>query len=163
MWYCCFFILNHIDKKSKEKLPKELFDFLDSKRDKNYKVELDLRNPIYDQNLDVGTVELLSEIYQNYLCSSEEKMKFIREKYNENKNINNNEVYDIFKNKKDIISNVDTNNNGKKVNCGELILNQKETFFQKIIRKLRETLRKSITKKWFVNVLTKVFDTFILE
>lgn len=142
-----FFILNHLDKKSKAKLPKELFEFLDSKRDKNYKVELDLRNPIYDQNLDVGTVELLSEIYQNYLCSSEEKVKFIREKYNKNKNINNNEVYDIFKNKKDISFNVDTNKNVEKVNCEELILNQKETFFHKIIRKLRETLMKFVTPK----------------
>ncbi len=75
-----YFILTHLDEQEKVKIPKDVFNFFEKNCDKNYNVKINLNEPIYEQNLDDNTVDILAEIYQKYLCTTEEKIKFIREK-----------------------------------------------------------------------------------
>lgn len=75
-----YFILIHLDEQEKVKIPQDVFNFFEKNCDKNYNVKINLNKPIYEQNLDDNTVDILAEIYQKYLCTTEEKIKFIREK-----------------------------------------------------------------------------------
>lgn len=126
-----YFILNNLDKDSKRKIPNELFDFLNFERDKEYISSINLSVPIDKQNLNKGTVELLSEIYQKFLCSNEEKIEFIREKscligFQDNQNILN----DIFEK--------ETNEKKEMV----LVKIEEKNLLRKILNKIKKMINK---------------------
>lgn len=100
------YILKKLDDKYINKIPKEIWDFIDVNKDKEYIFNYDESKSLVDQNLNIGTVSILTYINIEYLLEKEQKkeiMDFIRndeliveqEKYK----LYNND--DIFKNKKE--------------------------------------------------------------
>lgn len=86
-------------------IPKSFIELIDNNRDKQYKVNIDYKKNINEQELQKGTRVILSLIYSDYLCSEEERKILIQkdkealEKIEEEKREKYN--YDnIFKNKK---------------------------------------------------------------
>lgn len=130
-----YFILTHLDEQDKMKIPQDVFDFFKNNYDENYNVEIDLNKPIYEQDLDDNTVDILAEIYQKYLCTTEEKINFIREKnssYNQN-NFGKSDYSYIFKNNlNDNLKNSENESLQK-----QIIIVENKNIIEKIIYKLK--------------------------
>ena len=109
-----------------------------------YNFELDHSKSINEQNLLHETRIILSLIYRDYICDAEEKkillekdkkdiqkeMEFLREKYN----------IDFKSMKRGTKENIDTNQENH--SNMYLIENKKEKWYQKIINKILEVLKK---------------------
>lgn len=98
------FILNNLDLEDLEKIPKAFVQFFANNMDKNYKVNIDLDKPLYEQNLLEETKAFIKIIDLNYFTSKENFEKKIAELGLDDKN-ENNSYENIFQNKN--ISSID--------------------------------------------------------
>ena len=83
------------------KLPKDLYKYIENNRNKNYLTNIDVSLSIEEQNLMKETIEFISFINLKYWADEEERKKLISI-YNENE-IKYNQQYNsenIFKNNK---------------------------------------------------------------
>lgn len=133
-------ILNFMEKEYINKLPNKLIKFINENMDNSYISDISANTPINEQNLKNDTKILLSLIYRNYWCSEEkkkellgedtylksEKEKEIREKYNSD---------NLFKNKV-------LEQQNKQVEDNVALMQVKESFFTKVINKLKSLLHK---------------------
>jgi hypothetical protein len=133
-------ILNYTDKEDVKKIPQSFINFLTEIANKNYKANFNHNGPISGLNLRKQTRELLGFIYITWWCNEKDRNKFksiihsdnskvVKTEKNENYNID-----DIFKNKKELKSNVVTQN----VVTEEIsmIEYKEENIFKKIINKI---------------------------
>ena len=77
-------ILNNMDSKYIEKIPKKLIEFFINNSSKEYKFKLDKSLPIEEQNLKESTINILAMLNLNYWCESEEHKKVLLKKYYDN-------------------------------------------------------------------------------
>ncbi len=102
------FILNNLDLKDLEKIPKGLVRFFEENMDKSYKVNIDLNKPLYEQNLLEETKAFIKIIDLNYFTSKENRARKIAQLDLDDKS--KNDGYDnIFQNKN--ISSIDISKN----------------------------------------------------
>ena len=66
-------ILNMIEDEYKERVPKNVMDFFEEERDKEYNPIIDVNIPLEKQNLKRKTLVLLAILNLNYWCDSEEE------------------------------------------------------------------------------------------
>lgn len=66
-------ILNMIEDEYKERVPKNVMDFFEEERDKEYNPIIDVNIPLEKQNLKRKTIVLLAILNLNYWCDSEEE------------------------------------------------------------------------------------------
>lgn len=137
------FILNNLDLEDLEKIPKAFVQFFADNMDKNYKVNIDLDKPLYEQNLLEETKAFIKIIDLNYFTSKENLEKKIVELGLDNKS-ENNSYENIFQNKN--ISSIDISKiNIEKSNHQDLSLVQyKES--NKIIKFIKNLLNKFLKK-----------------
>ena len=101
-------IINHMEPELKDKIPKKFVNMLKQNRDNNYKINIDYKKSITEQELLEDTKVILGLIYRDFLCDKEKRKELIeqdkksileyekslREKYNPdnlfNKKKNNN-------------------------------------------------------------------------
>ena len=72
-------ILKHSELEIQEKIPKKFLDMLEENEDKNYIINIDYDKDINNQKLLPYTRDILAMVYTDYLCSKEEKEKFLLE------------------------------------------------------------------------------------
>ncbi|MEG0873543.1 MAG: hypothetical protein RSE00_05450 [Clostridia bacterium] len=72
-WY----IIYNMKLELLQKIPKEVKTAIYNNRDKEYIFTIDKTLPIYKQDLLLSTKGIISIIWSNYLCSKEEKEKWI--------------------------------------------------------------------------------------
>ena len=69
------YILNHMNKEYIEKVPSELLNFFEEIKDSNYIVEIDNNIPLYKNNLQEYTFDILNIINLNFWCENEEQKR----------------------------------------------------------------------------------------
>lgn len=133
-------ILNYTDKEDVKKIPQSFINFLTEIANKNYKANFNHNGPISGLNLRKQTRELLGFIYITWWCNEKDRNKFKSIIHSDNskvvktEKIENYNIDDIFKNKKELKSNVVTQN----VVTEEIsmIEYKKENIFKRIINKI---------------------------
>lgn len=130
-------ILEHMDTMYINKIPKNIMDFLEKNKSFDYVSKLDHSKKLNEMNLKEKTKDILSTIYMNYWCNSEQKINYtnllkqnedkyqeeLREKYNPD---------NLFKNKTKT-----TIQQSQQVQNEIALTELKESFFTKFIKKLK--------------------------
>ena len=133
-------ILNYTDKEDVKKIPQSFIKFLSKIANKNYKANFNHNGPISGLNLRKQTRELLGFIYITWWCDEKDRNKFKsviqsdNSKIEKTEKIENYNIDDIFKNKKELKSNVITQDIAKEETS--MIEYKEENIFKKIINKI---------------------------
>ena len=77
-------ILNLLEDKYKEKIPKKVRDFFKEEKMNDYYPKIDINKPLIEQNLRRETIILLAVLELNYWCEDEEKKQYFLNKLAEN-------------------------------------------------------------------------------
>ena len=133
-------ILNYTDKEDLKKIPQNFIKFLTEIENKNYKPNFNHDGPIRGLNLRKQTRELLGFIYITWWCDEEDRSKFKsiihsdKPKIKKTEKFENYNLDDIFKNKKELKSNVTIEN----ITIKETSMTEykEENIFKKIINKI---------------------------
>lgn len=146
-------ILNMMDSKYVEKIPRKLRDMFKEERLNDYEPKINSMESLDNKNLQRETLVILSIIYVNYWCESEEERKNLIQNFAENEKkqeIEAREKYnpDNLFNKKVIEDNSD-NILKKKINSNVPISNEKAIKLYK-----EDGILKKIWKK-IINFLKK--------
>lgn len=115
-------ILKHSELEIQDKIPKNFLDILEENEDKNYIINIDYDKDINNQELLPYTRDILAMVYTDYLCSKEEKEKFLLE---DEKVIKEQERQRIIEKNKE---------RGENLNNTSITLIKKEKWYQKIIK-----------------------------
>ena len=132
-------ILNMLEDEYKERVPKNVMDFFEEERDKEYNPIIDVNIPLEKQNLKRKTLVLLAILNLNYWCDSEEEKQEILDSFAKNEEL---------KRIKELTENYNINNLFKKIENNEnktevsLIEYKKQNFIQKIILKIKSLFRR---------------------
>lgn len=100
------YILRKLDDEYINKIPQEVWDYINKNKDKNYVFEYDNDKILSEQNLNIDTISILTYINMEYLLKEKERRELLellkkddmvaeqqkKEKYNSE---------DLFKNKKE--------------------------------------------------------------
>lgn len=97
-------ILELMEKKYIDKIPKKLVEMFREERNSKYRPIIDVKKPLYEQNLQRETLVILAVLNLNYWCESEEEKQNLLRDYAENEKKNEIEIRNkynpdnIFKN-----------------------------------------------------------------
>lgn len=133
-------ILNYTNKEDVKKIPQSFIKFLIEIANKNYKTNFNHNVPISGLNLRKQTRELLGFIYITWWCNDKERTNYKNiihsnnPKAEEIEKIENYNIDDIFKNKKELKSNVVTENVATEEKS--MIEHKEENILKKIINKI---------------------------
>ena len=126
-------ILNNVEEKDLEKIPKDFIDDIKKNADKNYIPNIDINKKFEEQELLPETIDLLAYIYRKYLCDEKDKYEFDRViQENENK-------------KEKVFSSNNKNEDNTNLNQNDNFLinvNKNKTILQKIIDYLKSIFNK---------------------
>ena len=134
-------ILGFMENEYIEKLPKKLVRFIKENMDISYEDNIKQSIPIDKQTLKKDTKILLSLIYRNYWCNEDEKRQLMEEDANKKREYEK-EIYErynpdnIFKNRNKVIEDIKINEDEKQ------LLVPKETFFKKLINKIKSFFKR---------------------
>ncbi len=134
-------ILNMLEDEYKERVPKNVMDFFEEERDKEYNPIIDVNIPLEKQNLKRKTLVLLAILNLNYWCDSEEEKQEILDSFAKNEELKRIK-------EKELTENYNINNLFKKIENNEnktevsLIEYKKQNFIQKIILKIKSLFRR---------------------
>ena len=134
-------ILNMLEDEYKERVPKNVMDFFEEERDKEYNPIIDVNIPLEKQNLKRKTLVLLAILNLNYWCDSEEEKQEILDSFAKNeelKRIKEKELTENY-NINNLFNKIENNENKTEVS---LIEYKKQNFIQKIILKIKSLFRR---------------------
>ena len=141
-------VLNYTNQEDVRKIPQSFIKFLTEIANKNYKVNFNHNGPISGLNLRKQTRELLGFIYITWWCNDKDRNNYRNIIHSNNskseqiENIDNYDIDDIFKNKKETKTNAVTENIIEKE--PSIIEYKVEGVFKKFLNKI---LRFFINKK----------------
>lgn len=132
-------VLEYVDYELREEIPISIYNYLKELAYKsNYNFEFDENKSLREQNISEQSKDFLSLIYYSYIAENSEKQQ----------------LEDIWKENEDIYRNtIDKNLNFKNINTPEIVIEDsvkqevemmlyKESFFSKIISKLKSIIKK---------------------
>lgn len=132
-------ILNELEENEFNKIPNKIIEFLENNKSNTYNPTIDFSGNVNEMQLKDKTREILAGIYLDYLCKEDEKEKII-------KNIRKNEFeYQEEIRKQYNADNLfkpkikDASNKSKEVS----MINYKESFFKKLLKKLQKLFSKN--------------------
>lgn len=134
-------ILNMLEDEYKERVPKNVMDFFEEERDKEYNPIIDVNIPLEKQNLKRKTLVLLAILNLNYWCDSEEEKQEILDSFAKNEELKRLK-------EKELTENYNINNLFNKIENTEnktevsLIKYKEQNFIQKIISKIKSLFRR---------------------
>ena len=134
-------ILNMLEDEYKERVPKNVMDFFEEERDKEYNPIIDVNIPLEKQNLKRKTLVLLAILNLNYWCDSEEEKQEILDSFAKNEELKRLK-------EKELTENYNINNLFNKIENTEnktevsLIEYKEQNFIQKIISKIKSLFRR---------------------
>lgn len=134
-------ILNMLEDEYKERVPKNVMDFFEEERDKEYNPIIDVNIPLEKQNLKRKTLVLLAILNLNYWCDSEEEKQEILDSFAKNeelKRIKEKELTENY-NINNLFNKIENTENKTEVS---LIEYKKQNFIQKIILKIKSLFRR---------------------
>lgn len=77
-------IINYMEMKYKEKIPKRLIEFFERNKAKEYMFDIDFSKSLKEQNFSKQTLPLLAMINLNYWCETQEEKQALMDIYSEN-------------------------------------------------------------------------------
>lgn len=134
-------ILNMLEDEYKERVPKNVMDFFEEERDKEYNPIIDVNIPLEKQNLKRKTLVLLAILNLNYWCDSEKEKQEILDSFAKNEELKRLK-------EKELTENYNINNLFNKIENTEnktevsLIEYKEQNFIQKIISKIKSLFRR---------------------
>lgn len=134
-------ILNMLEDEYKERVPKNVMDFFEEERDKEYNPIIDVNIPLEKQNLKRKTLVLLAILNLNYWCDSKEEKQEILDSFAKNEELKRLK-------EKELTENYNINNLFNKIENTEnktevsLIEYKEQNFIQKIISKIKSLFRR---------------------
>lgn len=134
-------ILNMLEDEYKERVPKNVMDFFEEEREKEYNPIIDVNIPLEKQNLKRKTIVLLAILNLNYWCDSEEEKQEILDSFAKNEELKRLK-------EKELTENYNINNLFNKIENTEnktevsLIEYKEQNFIQKIISKIKSLFRR---------------------
>lgn len=131
-------ILEYSSEEIRNKVPDKFRQLIKNNKDNNYKLILDENKKLKDQKLLIETMEILSLIYRDYLCSEDERKELI--KINNQKLEEINEEYDIqniFDKRKNKVSTEDDINK----ETLPVVINE-EKWYKKIFNFIRKLIKR---------------------
>ena len=142
-------VLNYLPEEDLEKIPDEIKNIIKNEKDKDYSWKYDTSKKLKDQNINRDTIIFLSYLNMEYLLNDEQRelMNQIHEMNEKNVEKEKLEKYDsdnIFKNnieKENIIQN-SSQNEQEESNPNEALIESKESFFVKIINRIKSIFKK---------------------
>lgn len=135
-------ILKLIEDKYRERIPKNVTDFFEKERDKEYIPVIDVSIPLDEQNLKRETMVLLAILNLNYWCDSEEEKEEILKEFKENarqREIKKKEIEEKY-NPDNIFKKKETFDSVAEVSIIEY---KEQNFIQKLILKIKKIFRRS--------------------
>ncbi|MBP3502605.1 MAG: hypothetical protein J6K42_03905 [Clostridia bacterium] len=139
-------ILNLMDSKYVEMVPKKLREIFKNQKDVNYKPKIDSKKNLNEQNLERETLVTLAVLNLNYWCESEEEKQELIKNYSENEKVKEAEIREKY-NPDNLFKDKNKFQLEEKENQKE---NQKELqmveYRENIFRKLWKKLKKFFTK-----------------
>ena len=133
-------ILNYTNQEDVRKIPQSFIKFLTEIANKNYKANFNHNGPISGLNLRKQTRELLGFIYITWWCNDKETNNYKNIIHSNNpkaekiEKIDNYDIDDIFKNKKEVKTNDVTENITEKEIS--IIEYKEESIFKKFLNKI---------------------------
>ena len=134
-------ILNMLEDEYKERVPKNVMDFFEEERDKEYNPIIDVNIPLEKQNLKRKTLVLLAILNLNYWCDSEEEKQEILDSFAKNeelKRVKEKELTENY-NINNLFNKIENTENKTEVS---LIEYKEQNFIQKIISKIKSLFRR---------------------
>ena len=134
-------ILNMIEDEYRERVPKNVINFFEEERDKEYNPIIDVNIPLEKQNLKRKTIVLLAILNLNYWCDSEEEKQEILDSFAKNEELKRLK-------EKELTENYNINNLFNKIENTEnktevsLIEYKEQNLIQKIISKIKSLFRR---------------------
>lgn len=134
-------ILNMLEDEYKERVPKNVMDFFEEEREKEYNPIIDVNIPLEKQNLKRKTIVLLAILNLNYWCDSEEEKQEILDSFAKNEELKRLK-------EKELTENYNINNLFNKIENTEnktevsLIEYKEQNFIKKIISKIKSLFRR---------------------
>lgn len=71
------YILKKLDDEYIKKIPQEIWDYIETNKDKNYVFNYDESKTLVEQNLSIDTISILTYINMEYLLGEEQKKEMI--------------------------------------------------------------------------------------
>lgn len=132
-------ILNCIEESYKSRVPEKVRLFFKEERDREYKVIIDPKKPLSNQNLKRKTIILLAMLNLNYWCDSEEEKQELINELKKNDNLVSKGSIDVF----DSINTTKSDGSEEKsiVNNG-LQVYEKTNIFKKVLAKILRLFKK---------------------
>lgn len=134
-------ILNLLGTSYIERLPKDLYSLILDSKDENYKANFSSIEDISTNNCSKEAIDMIALFHANYWCNNEEEKQTLNQTLNNNyiKNEKNKAEKYNYNN----IFNQEENRNTENTNTlktEDLVISPKESFFKKIINKLKHFL-----------------------
>ena len=132
-------ILNCIEESYKSRVPEKGRLFFKEERDREYKVMIDPKKPLSNQNLKRKTIILLAMLNLNYWCDSEEEKQELINELKKNDNLVSKGSIDVF----DSINTTKSDGSEEKsiVNNG-LQVYENTNIFKKVLAKILRLFKK---------------------
>ncbi len=134
-------ILNMLEDEYKERVPKNVMDFFEEERDKEYNPIIDVNIPLEKQNLKRKTIVLLAILNLNYWCDSEEEKQEILDSFAKNEELKRLKEKELTENYNinNLFNIIENTENKAEVS---LIEYKEQNFIQKIISKIKSLFRR---------------------
>ena len=131
-------ILNCIEESYKSRVPEKVRLFFKEERDREYKVMIDPKKPLSNQNLKRKTIILLAMLNLNYWCDSEEEKQELINELKKNDNLVSKESINVF----DSINNKSNGSEEKSIVNNGLQVYEKTNIFKKVLAKILRLFKK---------------------
>ena len=129
-------IIKYMAPNLKARIPKRILSYIETNKSKEFDWQIDKTLPLEKQDLLQTTKEILTVLYKDYMCNDLERLK-LEEKLNDNERKYQEELRqkynpdNIFKDKtKEVVDKITVNEKTS-------VVPYKESFFSKIINKIR--------------------------
>lgn len=133
-------ILKYMDEIYVDKIPKKIIEFFEENKANNYNFKYDSTIELDKQNLNDNTLALLAMLNLNYWCESEEHKRELIAKYNYNEKIYQEKLREKYNSDNIFKKKYEQNKNEEKnIENENTLVEYKESFFRKIINKIKST------------------------
>ena len=129
-------ILQYMNPKQREKIPKKLMDFFIDNMADGYTFELNTQIPLKKHKLSSRTLSLLAMLNFNYWCETQEEKEKLMKLYYENEKKYQDALTEKYSTDK-MFKNTSSNNNNETLVKNEIV-KYNENIFTKIINKIKE-------------------------
>lgn len=136
-------IISMMPTEMKSKISNNFINFIENNKSNNYISNINPKIPLKEQNIRKETKEMMGIIYRDYLCNDKERINLLQQEKRELEKLETEkrEIYNpdnIFNR-----NNLKENDNMNDIKNEVAMVEYKETFFRKFIKKIKNIFHKN--------------------